>query len=69
MMRFTAPPSYVRTKRPAKPKLDPFIPVIDRILFDDKSRPRKQQHCTGIIKTPITGNPDEKHISTCIVGT
>ena len=29
---------------PAKPKLDPFIPVIDRVLFDDKSRPRKQQH-------------------------
>ena len=44
MMRFTAPPGYVRTKPPAKPKLDPFIPVIDRILFDDKSRPRKQQH-------------------------
>ena len=34
----------MRTKRPAKPKLDPFIPVIDRILFDDKSRPRKQHH-------------------------
>ena len=44
MMRFTAPPGYVRTKPPAKPKLDPFIAVIDRILFDDKSRPRKQQH-------------------------
>ena len=35
---------YVRTKPPAKPKLDPFIPVIDRVLFDDKSRPRNQQH-------------------------
>ena len=44
MMKFMAPPGYVRTKPPAKPKLDPFIPVIDRILFDDKSRPRKQQH-------------------------
>ena len=44
MMKFTAPPGYMRTKPPAKPKLDPFIPVIDRILFDDKSRPRKQQH-------------------------
>ena len=44
MMKFTTPPGYVRTKPPAKPKLDPFIPVIDRILFDDKSRPRKQQH-------------------------
>ena len=44
MMKFTAPPGYVRTKPPAKPKLDPFIAMIDRILFDDKSRPRKQQH-------------------------
>ncbi len=35
MMRFTAPPGYVRTKPPAKPKLDPFIPVIAPILFDD----------------------------------
>ena len=44
MMKFSAPPGYVRTKAPVRPKLDPFIPVIDRILFDDKSRPRKQQH-------------------------
>jgi hypothetical protein len=32
MVRFTAPPGYVRTKPPAKPKLDPFIAVIDRML-------------------------------------
>src|SRR6202522_612217 len=44
MMRCTAPPGNVRTKPPARPKLDPFIPVIDRVLFDDKSRPKKQQH-------------------------
>src|SRR6476659_10068834 len=44
MMRFTAPPGYVRAKPPAKPKLDPFISVIDRILEGDKSRPKKQQH-------------------------
>src|SRR5262249_30140062 len=44
MMKFTTPTGYVRTKPPAKPKLDPVIPVIDRILFGDKSRPRKQQH-------------------------
>jgi hypothetical protein len=44
MMKFSVPPGYVRKKPPAKPKLDPFIPVIDRILGDDKSRPAKQQH-------------------------
>src|SRR5665811_1372212 len=44
MMKFSVPPGYVRKKPPARPKLDPFIPVIDRILGNDKSRPKKQQH-------------------------
>src|SRR5215831_13711466 len=44
MMKFSVPPGYVRKKPPAKPKLDPFIPVIERILGDDKSRPKKQRH-------------------------
>ena len=44
MMRFSVPPGYRRTKPPAKPKLDPFLPVIDKILADDKERPKKQQH-------------------------
>ena len=44
MMKFSVPPGYVRKKPPAKPKLDPFIPVIDSILRDDKSRPKKQHH-------------------------
>jgi hypothetical protein len=41
MMKFSVPPGYVRKKPPAKPKLDPLIPVIDRILGDDKSRPKR----------------------------
>jgi transposase len=44
MMKFSVPPGYKRKKPPAKPKLDPFISVIDRILRDDKSQPKKQQH-------------------------
>ena len=32
MMKFSVPPGYVRKKPPAKPKLDPFIAVIDSIL-------------------------------------
>jgi len=44
MMKFSVPPGYVRKKPPARPKLDPFIPVIERILGDDKARPKKQQH-------------------------
>ena len=44
MMKFSVPRGYVRTKPPVRPKLDPFIPIIDKILADDKSRPKKQQH-------------------------
>src|SRR4030081_878785 len=44
MMKLSVPPGYRRKKPPAKPKLDPFIPVIERILGEDKSRPKKQQH-------------------------
>jgi transposase len=44
MMKFSVPPGYVRKKPPAKPKLDPFIAIIDGILAEDKSRPKKQQH-------------------------
>ena len=29
MMKFSVPPGYIRKKAPAKPKLDPLIPVID----------------------------------------
>jgi len=44
MMVFSVPPGYRRSKPPARPKLDPFIGVIDRILEEDKSRPAKQRH-------------------------
>ena len=33
-----------RLKPPARPKLGPFIAVIDKILADDTGRPKKQQH-------------------------
>src|SRR5512134_2871559 len=44
MMAFSVPPGYRRTKPPVKPKLDPFVAIIDQILADDKGRPKKQQH-------------------------
>jgi transposase len=44
MMTFSVPPGYVRTKPPVRPKLDPFIAIIDKILADDKSQPKKQHH-------------------------
>jgi transposase len=44
MMKFSVPRGYVRSKPPVRPKLDAFIAVIDKILANDKSRPKKQQH-------------------------
>jgi hypothetical protein len=47
MRSFSVPPGYVRTKPPVRPKLDPFIAIIDKILADDKSQPKKQRICFG----------------------
>ena len=44
MCRFSAPPGYTRTRAPLKPKLGPFLPVIEAILTSDKQAPAKQRH-------------------------
>ena len=44
MLAFSVPPGYRRSRPPARPKLDPFVGIIDRILEEDKGRPAKQQH-------------------------
>ena len=44
MLVFSVPPGYRRSRPPARPKLDPFVGLIDQILEDDKSRPAKQRH-------------------------
>jgi transposase len=44
MCRFSAPPGYLRTKPPGKPKLGLFIPIIDAILAGDVTAPPKQRH-------------------------
>ena len=41
MCRYSAPPGYVRTKPPEKPKLGPLLPIIDAILQADKVAPPK----------------------------
>ena len=35
MLQFSVSPGYVRTKQPVRPKLDPFIGIIDRVLEED----------------------------------
>ena len=44
MCRYSAPPGYVRTKTPKRPKLGPLLPVIEAILETDKTAPPKQRH-------------------------
>src|SRR5215213_2444278 len=44
MLTFAVPPGSRRSKPPARPKLDPFTPIINRILEADRSAPPKQRH-------------------------
>lgn len=44
MLKHSVPPGYRRERPPVRPKLDPFIPIIDRILEEDKGALKKQRH-------------------------
>jgi transposase len=44
MLSFSVPPGYRRRRPASRPKLDPFIGMIDGILEEDKTRPAKQRH-------------------------
>src|ERR1700739_3291501 len=44
MLAFSVPPGYRRSRPPARPKLDRFLGIIDRILEEDKSHPAQQHH-------------------------
>ncbi len=44
MLMFSVPPGYRRSGPPTRPKLDPFVGVIDCILEEDGKRPAKQRH-------------------------
>jgi hypothetical protein len=49
MLAFSVPPGYRRSRPPVRPKLDPFVGIIDRILEEDKLQPAKQQLCSAKI--------------------
>ena len=44
ILRHSVPPGYRREGPPARPKLDPFVGIIDQILEDDRSLLKKQRH-------------------------
>src|SRR5580693_4093976 len=39
MLAFSVPSGYRRSSRPRRPKLDPFLAIIDQILEEDKDQP------------------------------
>jgi transposase len=44
MLRYAVPPGYRRQQPPKRPKLGPWVGVIDAILENDKQQPKKQRH-------------------------
>lgn len=44
MLQFSLPPGYERNKPVVRPKLGPWLGVIDQMLADDQSQPQKQRH-------------------------
>lgn len=44
MLRYAVPPGYQRQQPVKRPKLGPWMGVIDAILEEDKTRPAKQRH-------------------------
>src|SRR5271165_74303 len=46
MLEYAVPPGYQRQQPIKRPKLGPWLGVIDAILKDDKQRPAKQRHTT-----------------------
>jgi transposase len=44
MLESSVPPGYQRKKPVARPKLGPWLGIIEQILEDDESKPNKQRH-------------------------
>jgi transposase len=44
MMQFSLPPGYERKKPIERPKLGPWLGIIDQILVGDQAQPKKQRH-------------------------
>ena len=44
ILKHSVPPGYRRAGPPVRPKLDPFVAIIDQILEDDRSQLKKQRH-------------------------
>ena len=52
ILEHSVPPGIRRRVPPARPKLDPFIGIIDQILEEDRGLVRKQRHTAKRIDLP-----------------
>ena len=53
ILKHSVPPGYCREGPPARPKLDPFVAIIDQILADDMSRIKKQRKRDVVARTQV----------------
>ena len=44
MLKYSIPPGYRRQRASRRPKLEPYVGVIDQLLEEDKVAPKKQRH-------------------------
>jgi len=54
ILTHTEPPGYRRTRQRAS-KLDPFLPIVDEILENDRQFHRKQRHTAKLIFERLRG--------------
>ena len=50
VLSYSVPRVMSGREPPVRPKLDPFIGIIDRILEEDKDRPKKQRRTSRIFE-------------------
>jgi transposase len=55
MLQYAVPPGYQRQQPIKRPKLGPWLGVIDAILNDDRQRPAKQRHTSKRIFERLKG--------------
>ena len=62
MMQYSAPPGYRRQQPAKRPKLDPWVGVIDAILEEDRERPRKPNRLFQHIPVQIAASQNTQQI-------
>ena len=60
ILKHSVPPGYRREGPPVRPKLDPFIPIINQILEEDKSRIKKRR--TREVFVPLSHAPGHAQV-------